>query len=154
MLRARLLALTRGVTRGVTLAGGARAVLACPPDEYHDIALTILAAGLERRGCQVTLLGANTPIATVLQAADLLEADYVVMAVTMPGQGAAIGDELKRLAAARPLLLAGPGAGDRLVAQTAATLLAGDPVSAVGIIAERLVREGRLEGERPADTSA
>ena len=150
VLRARLLALTRRVT----LAGGARAVLACPPDEYHDIALTILAAGLERRGCQVTLLGANTPIATILQAADLLEADYVVIAVTMPGQGAAIVDELTRLAAVRPLLLAGPGASERLVAQTGATRLAGDPVSAVGILAERLVREGRLEGERPAVTSA
>jgi MerR family transcriptional regulator, light-induced transcriptional regulator len=136
VLRARLLALARGVES----AGSTRAVLACPPDEHHDIALMILAAGLERRGCQATLLGANTPIATVLQAADLLEADYVVMAVTMPGRISTILDELRHLAAIRPLLLAGPGADERLVRLAGATKLASDPVAAAGLLAERFAR--------------
>ncbi len=133
VLRARLLALTHG--SGAT--GGARVVLACPPDEHHDLALMILAAALERRGCPVTLLGANTPVATVLQAAERTGAQCVVMAVTVPERIVAVAGELTRLAAARPLFLAGPGADEPLVRGIGATKLVGDPIAAAGVLAER-----------------
>ena len=136
VLRGRLLALTRGAES----EGGTRAVLACPPGEHHDIALMILAAGLERRGCQTTVLGANTPIATVLQAADVLDVDYVVLAMTMPDRSEAIVAELRDLAAVRPLLLAGPGADERVVRLAGATKLTSDPVAAAGILAEQFAR--------------
>ena len=93
-------------------ARGARAVLACPPREQHDIALLILAVALERRGWRVVLLGANTPVASIVQAAELLDADCVVVSSTMPGELSGIADELKGLASSRLLLLAGP-AGQR-----------------------------------------
>jgi MerR family transcriptional regulator, light-induced transcriptional regulator len=137
LLRARLLALVHGLVS----ASGPRAVLACPPGEHHDIALMIFAAALERRGCQVTLLGAETPVATALQAAELTGADCVVMAVTLPDHAAALEEELKELAAVRPLFLAGPGADERLVRTTGATRLVGDPVAAAGLFVELFARQ-------------
>ena len=136
VLRARLLALTHGSGS----AGGARIVLACPPDEHHDLALIILATALERRGCPVTLLGANTPVATILSAAEQTRAECVVMAVTLPERIVAVAGELTRLSASRPLFLAGPGADEQLVDTLGATKLVGDPVAAAGELVERLAR--------------
>ena len=132
-MRGRLLALGHGFSA----AGGARVVLACPPQEHHDIALTILAVALERRGCRVTLLGADTPVMTVLHAAELTEADCVVMAVTLPGRLDPVREQLRQVAAGRPLFLAGPGVDERLMTQVQATALTGDPLAAAGPLAER-----------------
>ena len=134
LMRARLLALSHGFT---ARDGAARMVLACPPDEHHDIALTILAVALEREGCRVTLLGANTPLVSVLQAAELTRADCVVVAVTLPDRVDPVRDELRRLAAARPLFLAGPGIDARFAGRVHAEQLIGDPVTAAGPLAAR-----------------
>ena len=134
VLRARLLALTHGFGP----ARGARAVLACPPREQHDIALLILAVALERRGWRVALLGANTPVASIVQAADLLDADCVVVSITMPGALLEIAEELKGLASSRLLLLAGPAANDRLAQQIEATVVAGDPIAAAAALDDQL----------------
>ena len=142
VLRARLLALTHGFGP----ARGARAVLACPPREQHDIALLILAVALERRGWRVVLLGANTPVASIVQAADVLDADCVVVSITMPGELSEIADELKGLASSRLLLLAGPAINDRLAQQIEATVLAGDPIAAAAALEDQLTPERR----RPA----
>jgi MerR family transcriptional regulator, light-induced transcriptional regulator len=139
LLRARLLALTHGLTS----ARRAQAVLGCPPDEHHDIALVILSVALERRGWRVTLLGANTPIPTIAQAADLIDADCVVVAATTPERIAAVGDELSALAAMRPLLLAGPGATPPDVRRIGAGLLEGDPVTAAATLNEQMFGERR-----------
>jgi len=139
LLRARLLALTHGLTS----AQGAQAVLGCPPDEHHDIALVILSVALERRGWRVTLLGANTPVTTIAQAADLIDADCVVVAATTPERIAAVGDELSELAALRPLLLAGPGATPPGVRRIGAMLLEGDPVTAAATLDEQMFVERR-----------
>ena len=134
VLRARLLALTHGFGPG----RGARAVLACPPREQHDIALLMLAGALERRGWRVVLLGANTPVASIVQAADVLDADCVVVSVTMPVEPSEIVDELKGLASSRRLLLAGPAADDRLAQQTRATIVASDPITAAAALEDQL----------------
>ncbi|HET9102649.1 MAG TPA: cobalamin B12-binding domain-containing protein [Solirubrobacteraceae bacterium] len=134
LLRARLLALSDGLP---SAPSAPRVVLACAPDEHHDIALTILAAALERQGARVTLLGANTPVMTVLQAAELTGADCVVVAVTLPGRIDPVRDELRRLAASRPLFLAGPGVDARVAGRVHAEQLTGDPVSAAGPLAAR-----------------
>jgi len=139
VLRGRLLALTHGFGP----ARGARAVLACPPREQHDIALLILAVALERRGWRIALLGANTPVASIVQAAELLDADCVVVSITMPGQLSAIADELKGLASSRLLLLAGPAVNDRLAQQIGATVLAGDPIAAATALEDQITAERR-----------
>ncbi|HET7379854.1 MAG TPA: MerR family transcriptional regulator [Gaiellales bacterium] len=137
ILRARLLALTHGFGP----ARGARAVLACPPREQHDIALLMLAVALERRGWRVVLLGANTPVASIVQAADVLDADCVVVSITMPVEPSEIVDELKGLASSRLLLLAGPAANDRLAQQIEATVVASDPITAAAALEDQLTPE-------------
>ena len=134
LMRARLLALSHGFT---ARDGAAHLVLACPPDEHHDIALTILAAALEREGCRVTLLGANTPLASVRQAAELTRADGIVVAVTLPDRVDPVRDELRRLSSSRPLFLAGPGIDARFIRRVHAERLSGDPVTAAGPLAAR-----------------
>ena len=137
VLRARLLALTHGFGP----ARGARAVLACPPREQHDIALLMLAAALERRGWRVVLLGANTPVASIVQAADVLDADCVVVSITMPVELPEIVDELKGLASSRRLILAGPAADDGLAQQIGATIVASDPITAAEALDDQLTPE-------------
>ena len=149
VLRARLLALTHGFGP----ARGARAVLACPPREQHDIALLMLAVALERRGWRVVLLGANTPLASIVQAADVLDADCVVVSVTMPVELAEIVDELKGLASSRRLLLAGPAVDDRLAQQIRATIVASDPITAAAVLEDQLAPK-RLRFAAGADGPA
>ena len=136
ILRTRLLALTHGA-RSVS---GASALLACAPGEHHDIGLVMLAVALERRGWQVTLLGANTPIDALAHACERLEPDCAVLSVTIPQHAAALACELDRIAALRSLVLAGPGAV-RLEHGCGATLLTGDPISAAASITELACRE-------------
>jgi DNA-binding transcriptional MerR regulator/methylmalonyl-CoA mutase cobalamin-binding subunit len=130
LLRARVLALTHGVipTRG------AQAVLACPPGEHHDIALVMLSVALERRGWRVTLLGADTPVTTMVHAADLIDADCVVVAAMASVRIDAVAQELRALATTRRLLLAGPGATPGGAESTGAPLLDGDPVTAAATL--------------------
>ncbi len=137
VLRARLTALAHrsGPARG------ARAVLACPPREQHDIALVTLGVALERRGWRVVLLGANTPVASSVQAADVLDADCVVVSVTMPVVLSEIVDELKGLASSRRLMLGGPAADDGLAQQIGATILASDPITAAAALEDQLTPE-------------
>jgi len=126
VLRGRLLALAYGRRP----ASGPRAVLACPPREMHDIALVILAVALERRGWNVTLLGADTPIESMRDAAGALDPDCVVIAARSAARLAGVVDELRALGRERQLLLAGPGASEQIARETGARLLHGDPISA------------------------
>ena len=98
---------------------------------------------MERRGWRVALLGANTPVASIVQAADLLDADCVVVSITMPGQLSETTDELKALASSRLLLLAAPAINDRLAQQTEATVLAGDPITAAAALDDQLTPDRR-----------
>ena len=48
-------------------------LLACPPDEAHDLGLRMLADRFEIAGWQTHYLGANTPVAEIIDAAQALE---------------------------------------------------------------------------------
>ena len=65
LLRGRLLGLARGWGAG----GGPWAVLACPPQERHDLGLICFGLALWRRGWRIALLGADSPIATIAETA-------------------------------------------------------------------------------------
>ena len=126
LLRARLLGLARGWDRGA----GPRALLACPSGERHDLGLIILGLALRDRGWRVTFLGPDTPIKTLAAAADQLAPDVVVLSSLAREPLVAAAAEIARMAASRPVLLAGPGADAELAERSRARLLAGNPIEA------------------------
>lgn len=131
IVRGRLLGLARGWDRG----GGLRALLACPPGEQHDLALLVFGIALHNHGWRVTHLGADTPVATIAAAAELLDPDLVVLAATDRRRFASVADELAPLARTHRLALAGAGANAAVATQAGAELLDTDPVTAAARLA-------------------
>jgi MerR family transcriptional regulator, light-induced transcriptional regulator len=126
IVRGRLLAIARNWGDG----RGPRALLACPSGELHDLGLICFGLGLRERGWRITMLGPNTPVDTVTEAAARLRPDLVVLAAMGPGSLDGPRRELGRLAGAHRLALAGPGAREVLARSVGAELLEGDPVRA------------------------
>ena len=75
LLRGRMLGLARGWGGG----GGPLALLACPPGEHHDLGLVGFGVALRGLGWRVTLLGADTPVDTMIACAEEIEPDVVVL---------------------------------------------------------------------------
>ena len=65
LLRGRLFALARGWERGT----GPAALLACAPGEQHDLPLIMFGLALRAQGWRVIFLGADTPLASIAEAA-------------------------------------------------------------------------------------
>jgi methanogenic corrinoid protein MtbC1 len=57
-------------------------LLACPPEEQHDLGLRMLADRFELAGWRTSYLGANTPVAEIVDAACALEVDLVVLSAS------------------------------------------------------------------------
>ena len=106
VIRGRLAGLARGWGDG----HGPRAIVACPPDELHDLPLLIFGIVLNRNGWRVDYFGASTPIDELVQAAGRSRPELVVVAATTTDRFTAILSELAQLAAVAPLALAGAGA--------------------------------------------
>ncbi len=130
VIRGRLAGLARGWGNGA----GPRALLACPPDEQHDLALLAFGIVLNRGGWRVEFLGGNTPMHDTLQVTSQTRPSLVVMTAHRPERFSAVVPELSELAKLAPLLLAGAGATAALARKVGAQRLDGDPVTA----AERL----------------
>lgn len=60
----------------------ARVVVVCPPEELHEIGPRMVADFFTLAGYQVTFVGANTPIDTMLTSVGLVKPDYVAVSVT------------------------------------------------------------------------
>jgi MerR family transcriptional regulator, light-induced transcriptional regulator len=133
VLRTRLLGRGRGWDSGT----GPRAVLACAPEEVHDLPLICLGLALRERGWRITLLGADTPIETLIGAATVLMPDLCVVAAVFPVNLASRMTEIRRLSHVVTVVLAGPGATQATARACGAELVTGDPVS----VADRLTRE-------------
>ena len=58
---------------------GTKVVVACPPDEEHDIAALAVAYRCRVRGCRVYYLGANVPIASLTNLCIKVEPDLTIM---------------------------------------------------------------------------
>ncbi len=58
---------------------GSVAVLACPPGEYHDLGLRMLADRMQLHGWDAYFLGADTPVSEIVSAARSLKADLVAL---------------------------------------------------------------------------
>lgn len=126
VVRGRLLGLTRGWGNG----DGPRALLACPPDEQHDLALLVFGIVLNRRGWRVGYLGANTPMPDLLQVTSDTRPSLVVLAAIASQRFSTVVPELSALAEMAPLVLAGAGATTELAQSVGARVLSGDPVTA------------------------
>jgi len=135
LIRGRLASLGRGWGHG----HGPRAVLACVPDELHDLALLAFGVVLHRNGWRIEYFGANTPLADLVRVAGNTHADLVVLAATTPDRFQVLVDGLKELARVAPLAIAGAGATRAVADAVGAHLLTDDPVTA----AERLPSPGR-----------
>lgn len=131
LLRGRMLGLARGWADG----RGPLAILACPPDEQHDLPLVAFGVVLSRLGWRIAYLGPDTPIETLTDAAARLSPALVVLAATQPLS--ADRAQLRELARTAPLALAGPGTADREAEELGATRLNGDPVSAAETVESR-----------------
>jgi MerR family transcriptional regulator, light-induced transcriptional regulator len=126
VLRGRLLALARGWDRGA----GPRALLACAPQERHELGLLVFGLALRQFGWRITFLGADTPIETLAAAAaDLSPAAVVLIALT-PEKLEPHRERLARLGEDTRLLLGGPGAREGLAAAVGAELVSSDPLRA------------------------
>jgi len=122
LLRARLLGLARGWDAG----RGPRAVLACLPDERHELGLIIFGIALRAQGWRITYLGADTPVASI----DAGAADVVVVAATSSKRFEAAADDLRALARSSDLAIGGAGALAEFAEGIGARLLPADPFQA------------------------
>jgi methanogenic corrinoid protein MtbC1 len=117
ILRARLLALARGWSVG----SGPRAVLACPPEERHDIGSIAFGLALRQHGWRIYFLGGDLPVGEAGEAATSVGADLIVFSGAMPNTlYAVIGDLLAlgknhRVAVGGVAARAFAAAGDRLI---------------------------------------
>jgi DNA-binding transcriptional MerR regulator/methylmalonyl-CoA mutase cobalamin-binding subunit len=125
VVRARVAALGRGWGRGA----GPRALLACPPGEWHDIALLAFGVVLYRSGWRVHYLGADTPMPDLIHTATAEPPRFIVMSSVDPARFAGLEPELRRLGRIAPLALGGRGATEELARAVDAHLLPGDPVT-------------------------
>ena len=127
LIRGRLLALGRGWAGG----SGPAFVLACPPSEEHDLGLVMFGIILARRGARIVFLGADTPIATIVETVRDVAPDGLVIAATRPQPVAAAATDLAAVAAAHvPVYLGGAGADDRVVAAVGGRPLDGNLLAA------------------------
>jgi DNA-binding transcriptional MerR regulator len=130
LVRARLL----GLARGWDLGGGPRALLACAPDEQHDLALIAFGLGLRARGWRITFLGAATPVLTLLEAARLTSPDLVAVSASRPERLTGHSAPLKRIAAKHRLVVGGPGVDGRVAKRVGAEPLPPEPFAAAAAV--------------------
>ncbi len=131
LIRGRLLSLARLWNRGA----GPLGLLACGPGEKHDISLIAFGLLLNSHGWRILFLGAETPIATIIQTVQTTSPELAVLASFNPAPLKTQSSELRRLAKIAPLVLAGPGASDAFCAQLGARRMNGDLIAAARDIA-------------------
>lgn len=131
LLRGRLLALARDWGRG----RGPHALLACVPGDQHDLGLICFGLTLRAHGWRITYLGADTPLLTLIETADLLQPALVVACATIPELAHSALGGLRELACVAPLALAGRGTDASIAETVGAQWLNEDPVAAAATTA-------------------
>jgi DNA-binding transcriptional MerR regulator len=133
LIRARLLAVARLWGRG----SGPLALLACPPGEHHDMSLLAFGLILRSHGWRILFLGADTPIATISEAAASAQPQVTVLASFDPARLEAEATWIRRLARQVSLLLGGPGATEEICRKLRAQRLDADLITAANDTARR-----------------
>ena len=130
LVRGRLLALARGWVLG----GGPRALLACAPDEQHDLGLIAFGLALRARGWRITYLGPSTPVTTLAEAARLTQPALIVLSSSLEQRLRGADDELRDLASGFRHALGGPGSTHEHASRVGAELLPPDPLDAAASV--------------------
>jgi DNA-binding transcriptional MerR regulator len=131
LIKARLLSLSRGWGA----AGAKHAILACPPDELHDLGLIVFGLVLRGLGWRITYLGGNTPTETIGQAAATLHPDAIVISSMEPIRIERETAHLKRLAGSQQVVLAGPDDVTALADEIGARSLSSGPIEGARALA-------------------
>ena len=126
VLRSRMLGLARGWGGGE----GRLALLAAPAGEHHDLGLIAFGLALRSHGWRVAFLGADTPLESVISAAEELQPAVCVISVMDPDHLDGTELELARLGMVTALMLAGAGVPGELPSRIGATHMLDDPVLA------------------------
>jgi DNA-binding transcriptional MerR regulator len=118
--------------------GGVRgtAVLACAPEERHELGLMTLAIALRNDGWQVAYVGADTPLDDGFELAERLSATFLGISITMTELVPALEGALKD--AARPprceLVVGGAAASPAIASRLNARYVEGGLRDAVGAL--------------------
>jgi DNA-binding transcriptional MerR regulator len=131
LVRGRLMALSRSWDRG----SGPRALLACAEGELHDLPLLGFGLCLREQGWRISYLGADTPVASVVEAAQALAPAAVVISGTTSGAFDVSATRLREVALHAPLWVAGAAASVRVARTAHAGYLGGDVVLAAETLA-------------------
>lgn len=131
LIRGRLLGLARGWDRG----SGPRAVLACPPEERHDLGLLIFGLALREHGWRITFLGGDTPVETLADTVERLVPEAVVLSATDSARFDPIAAALGALAGKTTMWIAGPGADAAAAERSGSRLLDMPPIAAAALVA-------------------
>ena len=126
VIRGRLLALSRGWDRGL----GPRALLASAEGDQHDLPVLLFGVVLRTHGWRITFLGADTPVASLVDTVRAISPDAVVVAGTVRGVFDPVVERLREVAREAPLYLAGAAADDDLARRADAMHRHGELVEA------------------------
>lgn len=132
MLRRRLSALSTAWSSGT----GPVAVLACPPEEDHDIPLLCLGILMGRRGWSVRYLGADTPTDGLVDACQTLQPDLLVLSSMRSDLLEAVVPSLAPLAGDLRIAIGGRGSTQDIADRLGGDLLPFDLVEAADILTE------------------
>jgi MerR family transcriptional regulator, light-induced transcriptional regulator len=133
LIRGRLLALARGWGAGA----GPLALLACVPEELHDLGLICFGLALRGHGWRITFLGAATPTETVAETARIIEPALIVLAASSSVEVVRSTASLAEIAREAPLALGGRGTNAAIARAVGARYLPDDPVTAAARVAAR-----------------
>ena len=125
VVRGRLLGLARGWGLGL----GPTAVLACLPEEQHDLGLIAFGLALRSRGWRVVYLGTDSPIETVAEVARQLDPSLVVLTAVSSERVLAVLAQLQALSGRHRLALGGAAAANGTLQDSDALALSGDPIA-------------------------
>ncbi len=93
---------------------GLKVVVACPPDQWHEIAAQAVAYRCWARGCRVYYLGPNVPIHSLVHLCEQVKSDLLVLSFTssLPSQeaGALARTLAERIGVICPVVAGGKGA--------------------------------------------
>jgi DNA-binding transcriptional MerR regulator len=137
VLRGRLLGLARGWGQGL----GPAAVLACLPDEQHDLGLITFGLALRARGWRIVYLGTDTPIETVEEVSRRLDPSLVVLVAVSSDRVQPVLAQLRALAGRHRLALGGGAAANGALEPSGVLELTGDPIAEAARVTT-LVQEG------------
>ena len=126
LIRRRLSGFARGWDEGT----GPSALLACPPEEDHDIPLLMFGIALANRGWRIIYLGARTPIDDLVQTVRQTAPACVILASQNSQAFTAVAAPLHNIANDIRIAIGGAGATQEVAAACGATLLSGDPIAA------------------------